>query len=197
MLTSLRTKRDTKEIDRLSYHKIGDPATPIPRTCKKCKVKTSEKGTCACDVKNHPDLKNYRIDENTVVRYESENSANSELNRIFEPPQTLLELTNRAASILENTTHINAGNSHSAEQNNGDQSESESIITQPQNSPPRRPTPQAHSERGSLETVPQEDRDQTDSDPGTQPEDPEHGASHGASSRAALEIDTGPRYTPP
>ena len=159
MLTSMRTKRDTKEINRLSYHKVGDPATSNPRTCKKCKVKAPEKGTCACDVKNHPDLKQYRIDRDTTVRYESEDSANSELNGIFEPPRTLLELTNRAASMLENTMHIDAGNSHSIKQNNGDQSEGESRINQPQNSPPHRPTPPVHSERGSPEIMPQEDRD--------------------------------------
>jgi hypothetical protein len=196
MLTSMIAKRDTKEINRLSYHKVGDPATSNPRTCKKCKVKASEKGTCACDVKNHPDLKQYKIDRDTKVRYDSENSANSELNRIFEP--NILELTNRATkSMLDNTMHIDAGNNNSAEQKNGDQSEGKSRMNQPQNSPPHRPTPPAHSERDSPVTMPQEDRDQRDSDPGTQPEGPEHGASHGASSRAALETDTGTRYTPP
>ena len=197
MLTSLRTKRDTKEIDRLSYHKIGDPATPIPRTCKKCKVKTSEKGTCACDVKNHPDLKNYRIDENTVVRYESEDSANSELNRIFEPPRTLLELTNRAASMLDNTMHIDAGNNKSAEQKNGDQSEGESRTNQPQNSPPHRPTSPAHSERDSPITMPQEDRNQREDNADTQLESPGQKAIHDASNRAAPEKEPKPRDTPP
>ena len=145
MMASQRTKRDTKEINRLSYLKVGDPTTSNPRTCKTCKLKVSERGTCACDVKGHPDLKHYKIDKDTAVRYESEDSTNSELNRIFEP--NILGLTNRATkSMLDNTMHIDAGNNKSAEQKNEDQSEGESRMNQPQNSQPHRPTSPAHSE---------------------------------------------------
>ena len=80
-----REKRDTKEIDRLSYVKVGSPTISNPRTCKACKSRVSENGTCACEVKGHPDLKGYKIDKDTIVRHSDENSTNSDLNGIFEP----------------------------------------------------------------------------------------------------------------
>ena len=108
-MAAQRGKRDTKEVDRLTYIKAGNPTTPNPPTCRTCKSRISGSGTCACEVKGHPDLKSYKIDKDTIVRYSDEDSTNSGLN--------ILELTNRATNaVLGNTLRIEAGNSNTAEQ---------------------------------------------------------------------------------
>ena len=149
-----REKRGTKEIDRFSYDKTGSPTISNPRTCKACKSRISESETCACIVKGHPDLKNYKIDKDTMVRFSDEDSTNSSLNRIFEP--NILGLTNSATNaMLGNTMQIDTGNSNAAEQVGEDQSEDETRTKQSLNSSPNRPF--SHSTRNSPITLPQGD----------------------------------------
>jgi hypothetical protein len=117
-MAAQRGKRDTKEVDRLSYIKAGNPTLPSLPTCKTCKARISGNGMCPCEVSGHPDLKNYKITKDTKVRYSDEESTNSSLN--------ILDITNKAANAaLGGTLRIETGDSNAAQQMGISQSENE------------------------------------------------------------------------